>query len=512
MAIVNERDFPPLPSQNATRRRAAERVVESNAAEPPTTKPLPELSHLPNELISQIFSYLPGMDIEDFQLLTLLRLALTSPHFYDVVIGKIYSKYDSRFCEPYTFLRTMIDAPRLVKYVHNVEIELGTCPSHPSQRYHATASDKKIIKEGLRALSTSDWKEWASRCNEAYPNDYAPQKHALQNAILLHTPEIKRLGVRGIAKENLRHPSWIDLISRAATGSLSPQAHRFEKLQSISVEAGSLGLSELAPLFRLQSLRKLHLCHTYLYGYRQDDAEGAHKLQRLIPKACNDLEELDLESTYYTPPLLEVLVSSSRCLKSIKYETESELHLAERPPENGQLYKTLSEVLLCQKASLETLWVCCDPITEHDTKRSVHLRDNLKGFASLKHLSCPLGMLLNHDDDNFVERLPSSLLTFRTPVRNHTEDKQCLEALRDVVTSYREHVPDLEEVRVVAPEAATWFTYDWEPLVKLFSAETGISFVVEPGDTDDDAFEDWDDHETDSSDSSDEVDLYGDEE
>ncbi|KAI4673062.1 uncharacterized protein J4E78_001567 [Alternaria triticimaculans] len=508
MAIVNERDFPPLPSPNATRRRAAERVVETDAAEPPTTKPLPTLSDLPTELILQIINYFPGMDIEDFQLPTLLSLALTSRRFYNVVIDKIYSKYDSHFCEPYLFLRTMIEAPRLTKYVHNVEIQLGT---YSNQRYHATASDKKSIKEGLRALGTSDWKEWAARCNGTHLNDYAPQKHALQNATLLHAPKIKHLGVRGIAKENLRYPSWIDLISKAATSHLSSQVHRFEKLQSISVEAGSLGLSELAPLFRLQSLRKLHLCQTYLYGYRQDDAEGVHKLQRLIPRACNDLEELDLESTYYTPPLLEVLVSSSRCLKSIKYETESELHLAERPPENGQRYKTLSEVLLCQKASLETLWVCCDPVTEDDTKRNVHLRDNLKDFASLKHLSCPLGMLLNHDDDNFVERLPSSLLTFRTPVRNHTEDQQCLEALRDVVTSYREHVPDLEEVRAVAPEAATWFTYDWEPLVKFFSAETGISFVVEPGDTDDDAFSDWDGNETDSSQSSDEVDLYSDE-
>lgn len=511
MSVLNERDFPLLPSQNATRRRAAERGVKATAAGSPIPGSLATMNDLPNELMWQILDYLPSMDIEDFQLHTLLSLALTSRRLYQAVIGTIYSKYDSLFCEPYTFLRTMIANPELAKFVHTMNIEFGMHSGHPSQRYHAIASDKKIIKEGLRALGTSDWKEWATRCNGAYLNNYAPQKHALQNAILLLTPEIKRLSVRGLAKEDLRHPSWIDLISKAATGHLSSQAHRFKHLGSISVEAGSLGLSELAPLFRLQSLRKLQLSQTYMYGYRQLDAEGVHKLQRLIPKACNDLEELDLESTYYNSSLLEVMVSSSRCLKSIKYEADSEFHLSERPLPNGEPYKTLSEVLLCQKASLESLRVCCDPIVEDETERSVHLRDNLEGFASLKHLSCPLGMLLNHDTDNFVERLPSSLLTLRTLVRRHTEDQQCLEALREVATSYRKYVPKLEEVRVVAPEAASWFTYDWEPFVKLFLAGTGISFVVEPGDTEDDAFSDWDGHETDSSRSSDEYDLYSDE-
>jgi hypothetical protein len=158
---------------------------------------------------------------------------------------------------------------------------------------------------------------------------------------------------------------------------------------------------------------------------------------------------------------------------------------------------------------LEALDVFCDPIVDERNRRAVHLRDGLKAFVSLKQLSCPLGMIMDGCTDTFAERLPPSLLTFQTPVRRFTEDQQCLDALKDVAFCYRKHVPRLEEVRVIAPRSASWFRYDWEPLVQLFSAETSISFLVQHEDDDED-FGDWQDDSTESSRSSDEVDLYSD--
>jgi len=69
-------------------------------------------------------------------------------------------------------------------------------------------------------------------------------------------------------------------------------------------------------------------------------------------------------------------------------------------------------------------------------------------------------------------------------------------------------VPQLKEIRV-APLFASSLTYDWQRLVELFSVETGISFIVEPEDHGLD-FGDWKHDSTDSSRSSDEVDLYSD--
>jgi hypothetical protein len=166
-------------------------------------------------------------------------------------------------------------------------------------------------------------------------------------------------------------------------------------------------------------------------------------------------------------------------------------------------------VLDRQKASLETLHVFCDSIAEERTRSGIHLRDGLEDFVSLKHLSCPLGMIMSGVSDTFAERLPASLLTFRTPVRPSTNDQRYLKALDHVAFCHRTYVPQLKEVRVVVPQFASSLIYDWQRLVELFSVETGVSFIVEREDEDLD-FGDWKDDSTDSSRSSDEVDLYSD--
>jgi phage gp46-like protein len=512
MPIINERDFPLLPSQKAVRRRTAKHGTNDNASPSRISRSHASLVDLPDELILEIIDYLPGIDLDHFQLPTLLSLALTSRRLYRVVIEIIYARYNSHFCEPYTFLRTMMSNLRLAEFVHNIDMTFGSRTHREGRRYRPTARDKKTIKEGLRALGTSDWKEWATRCNEDLVND-----DALQNAILLHTPKITSLSILDFVTDRPRHRSWFDLITKAAAGTLSAQSHRFEHLRSIRVDARTSSLNDLAPLFRVQSLRKLQLREIYEYGMfdcitcrdpREHIEKSALKLQRLIPPACNNLEELDLERTYFSMLSLEVLLSSSRCLKSFKYDVSFD-YLLHRETPDEDCRNTLSEVLGSLKVSLEALDVFCDPIVDERNRRVVHLRDGLKAFVALKQLSCPLGMIMDGCTDTFAERLPSSLLTFQTPVRRFTEDQHCLDALKDVAFCYRKHVPRLEEVRVIAPRSASWFRYDWEPLVQLFSAETSISFLVQHEDDDED-FGDWQDDSTESSRSSDEVDLYSD--
>lgn len=512
MSIVNERDFPLLPSQDTKRRRATKRGIQGKASQPRIPGSHATLTDLPDELILEIVDYLPGIDLNHFQLPTLVNLASVSRRLYRIVIDMVYARYNSHFCEPYTFLRTMISNSRLAGFVHDVNITFGLWTRRGGRRYSPTAKDKKAIKEGLRALGTWDWKEWATQCNEDRSND-----EALQNAILLHTPNITSLSILDAVRDRSRRRAWFDLISKAAAGTLPGQAHRFEHLRSIRVDARTSSLSDLAPLFRLQSLRKLQLreVHEYRTGEcitcgsnREHDERSALKLQRLIPRACNNLEELDLECTYYTKFHLEVLLSSPRHLKTFRYDVSLD-HLPERPISNGDRVKTLCEVLDRQKASLETLHVFCDSIAEERTRSGIHLRDGLEDFVSLKQLSCPLGMIMSGVSDTFVERLPASLLTFRTPVRPSTNDQRYLKALDHVAFCHRTYVPQLKEVRVVVPQFASSLIYDWQRLVELFSVETGVSFIVEQEDEDLD-FGDWKDGSTDSSRSSDEVDLYSD--
>jgi hypothetical protein len=110
-----------------------------------------------------------------------------------------------------------------------------------------------------------------------------------------------------------------------------------------------------------------------------------------------------------------------------------------------------------------------------------------------------------------AERLPPSLLTFSTTIRQHTDDQDSLGALEDMAVYYCTHTAQLKEVNVVAPQSANWIKYDWKRLVSPFSA-AGIDFVLQNNIGDEDDFsEGWDDASTASSRSSDEVDLYSDE-
>ncbi|KAF1828701.1 hypothetical protein BDW02DRAFT_209632 [Decorospora gaudefroyi] len=512
MAIIYEHDFPLLPSQATKRRLTEESKGSARSNRSPTLVPAAILTYLPDELILGILYYLPGIDAHNFHLHSLLSLSLTCRRLNRIIVEKLYATYDSHFCEPYTFLRTMISNPRVAEFVQHANVIYGM-QAYRKTSYIPTARDKKIIKDGMRMVAVPGWKELATACNE-----YSSDQEGLHNAMLLHIPNITSLNIECSARFRGPRSAWVDLISKASAGTLSRRTHRFENLRSIKVDVRSITLSQIAPLFRLQSLRLLHLREIIQYGMERcrachgchgNEGRNASKLQRLIPQACNNLYELILEHTFYDMEFLDVLLASPRQLSSFKYDVSLE-HLSGiyMMPEST----LLSGIICHQKTSLETLDVFCDARAEEETHGEIHLHGSLKGFTSLKRLSCPLSMTAFGPSDNFVERLPSSLVAFRTMIRRDTDDHRCLDTLGHMAANYRIHIPRLKEVRVVTPKTAPWTTYDWEGLLNPMM-EAGVSFVVENDDDDedeDDDFGSWKDDTTESSRSSDEVDLYSD--
>jgi hypothetical protein len=510
MMLITEHDFPLLPSQHQlTPKREA--FDHARKLRMPGTRAT--LNDLPDELILEILHYLPGIDLDNFQLPTLLSLALTSRRLYRVVVEKIYLSYDSHFCEPYLFLRTLISNPQLADLVQNLNMTQGPQSHRGNVPYLPTAQDKKVIKGGMRALAVPGWKDWTADCNgDRITNE------PVHNAILLHTPNITSLRVEDVARVEKRCPAWFELISKASVGTLTEHTHRFEYLRSIKVDVRSATLSQLAPLFRLQSLRhfevgtvpepSMGIC-VNCNERHGEKLQTIAKLRRLIPEACNNLEELYLEHTFYCMEILEVLLASPRQLKSFKYDVLLD-HISEAYVEEDL---TLLTVLHHQRTSLETLNIFCDALAEGDTAGDIHLHDShhsLADFTSLKHISCPLSMIAPVCVDPLTERLPPSLLTFQTTIRRHTDDHGSLEELENMAAYYRSQTPQLKEVRVVATQSAKWLKYDWQRLVGPFS-EAGIDFVVQNGESDKYDFSDsWEESSTASSRSSDEVDLYSD--
>ena len=503
MPVINEYNFPLLPSRAAKRPK---RPISSHAR-----KPRVSIDDLPDELILEILSYLPGIDIGDFQLPALLSLALTNQLFYRLVIEKIYLAYDSHFCQPYLLLRTMISHPQLADFVQNVNMTQGPQMPRGNVSYLPTARDKRIIKEGLRILAIPGWKHWVAACNGDRITD-----ETVHNAILLHTPNIASLSVEDVARAETRCPSWVDLISKASAGNLRGRSHCFEHLRSIKVDIRSATLSQLAPLFRLQALRYLQLRNISENGMGTcidcDECHGKKqqivpKLQRLIPQACNRLEMLSLEHTFYCMEILEVLLASPSQLKSFNYEVSLD-HISEAYIEEDL---TIATILRHQRTSLENLNITCDPLAEEETSGDIHLHDSLVDFISLKHITCPLGMIAPVYVDPLADRLPPLLLTLHTTIRRHTSDQGSLSELEQMAAYHQPLTTQLEEVRVIAPQSAKWLKYDWARLVSPF-AEAGISFVIQNEyEDEDDLGDDWDDASTASSRSSDEVDLYSDE-
>lgn len=512
MTIINQRDFPLLPSQEARHRSVIARGAAGRAASFGGRASRATLNDLPDELILEILGYLPGIDLDQYQLPTLLNLAFTSRRLYRVVIDKAYAQFDSHFCEPYLFLHTLISNSQLAKLVNEVKIIFGQWALRKDTRHVPTAKDKKTIKEGLRASDIPGWKDWATECNEKRGSD-----EAVHNAIMLHTPNVTSISIQDFTSTPSQHPAWVDVISKATMGAFG-KTHRFEHLKSIKIHVRWSTLAQIAPLFRLQSLLILHLgglleCDMDTYigdsGDTKRRSELALKLQRLIPRGCNNIEELSLEHTYYNKCFLEVLVSSSRKLKAFKYEVSLD-HLTawEIPPETNS--RPMIKVLESQKASLETLRVFCDAQAEEETHGEIHVRDSMAEFTSLKHLSCPLGMIMPECSDTFAEKLPPSLLTFQTTIRQYTTDQKGIGALEHIIANSQTHTPRLQEVLVVIPHSASWIKYNWEDLVRT-SSEVGLDFRLEEEEEDTSGFSDsWRGGSIGSSHSSDEVELYSD--
>lgn len=495
---VNKWDFPPLPSQRATKPKT--RMSRRHREVPGSNV---NINDLPDELIVNILDYVPGVNMGDFQLPTLLSLSRVNRRLRNIVIESLFQTYDSHFCEPYTFLRTVITNPQLANFVRNVDITNGTMAHADRKPYRATAQDKKIIKEGLRKLEMPDWKVWAMICNELNPD-----LETLHAAILMHVPNITSLFVHSTGFVETQKAKWLELL-QVASNTMTPQrAHSFQHLRSIRFEANGISVMRMAPLFRLPSLRQLSIIGGV--HYILSSSETISKLKRMISPAGNDIEVLHLEQSFYHRNILSVLLASPRQLKEFEYGVDSDLPLGVQDALRSITQSNLYTALEHQRSSLEKLHLPYDGSSARDYANSMGLHGNLHRLDALLHLRCPTAAI---SDPTLVDSappfgsLPPMLKTLHISDGPTGSIEHGFTLLEYVAKNHQSCGPKLEEVRFSPPFLSREFERDLTQLVALFS-RTGINFVVEEAEEDDD----WANDESDSSHSSDEVDLYSDEE
>jgi hypothetical protein len=237
--------------------------------------------------------------------------------------------------------------------------------------------------------------------------------------------------------------------------------------------------ASLLHILRTPSLRTLHinkLCH-YVQG-----PDAAHVISALFPKSRNDLNELHLERSFVRNDTLAFLISTSRRLKSFKYEiTLDDAHYYALMMDFGTT--TLVAAIRHQKKSLESLTIMPKMAIESRQSRLFSLREGVQDLSSLKYLSCPLGTIAGGEDTiPLSKKLPPSLLNLHAIIRYKCkQDVKALRALKGMATEWSDKTSLPTVVRVtVENHVSPWLRYDWVHLVRSFSLK-GVELVVEGG-------------------------------
>ncbi|OAL57477.1 hypothetical protein IQ07DRAFT_582633 [Pyrenochaeta sp. DS3sAY3a] len=455
--VVDERNFPPLPSQIF----GSDGCDVQRAAKPKQF--VATIIDLPNELISEILDYLSKDGIR-FEISALVSLSSTNRRFNRVVTDRLYATYYSQFCQPYLFLRSIISNPYLATLVRNVEIS----PSPVAhKRYAPTAQDKKIIKEGFRRLGIPDWKTWASVCNTTGLDN------TLYSAILVHAPKITSLIQKG--KGVHLHGPKAESLNRRITS--FENTHAFQYLQTVEIQAVQLKFDHVLPFLCLQSLRRLVIVGLSVSGPRQ----LINALQRVLPSSSNNIEELSLDYFCLHKAVFKALISSSKRLKSLKYNGYIARLLRHDDIQSERVtsgWETFSAVLRPQIKSLESLDIAIPYSSLEKERGPVHFHKDLSDFVGLKHLKCPLNLIMETSTDapiNFFENLPPSLLTVDTYITSWVDHEAHLKALEQV--AYGERGPmSLKKAQIRVSYHVT-SGLDWGNLIQPLS-DVGVELIV----------------------------------
>jgi hypothetical protein len=472
MFILNSRNFPPLPSDRASRKDRKRKARAANFA---------CIDDLPDELLLSILDYLPGIDLESFQLTALRNLSRVNRRFHGLVTEKLYATYSSFFVEPYLFLRTVVNNAHLASRVRHVDFLCGKWAHRERKRYKPNAQDKKTIKDGLRALGIPDWKTWATNCNT---ND--TDLDILHTAILMQTSKVSSITIHDDLIGNYpgtKIPKWVDLFKRANLGTSLGHMHRFGNLRSLRIEIAEVSVTTLAPVFRTPSLRNISI-----RGLAEENTVGQRMeqdLQHVLPQRCNELDELHMEYSFLPNNVLAIIVASARALKVLRYE-----HTLDVIGEDAFGLSTfgptkLVEALESQKTTLESLTFTTDEEgdTEQDFTPLFNLCNGLQNFEKLKYICCPLDCIVNEHsnaDTTLPERLPPSLTTFHIILRERFAELNIDHARvwEELATNHAVYVPYLKQVNLSIDACLdVWLDHDWSDITEHFLAN-GIDFTV----------------------------------
>ncbi|KAF2875942.1 hypothetical protein BDV95DRAFT_286088 [Massariosphaeria phaeospora] len=515
--MLNNKDFPPLPSDKDSQNHRT--THQAQKLEVPKRHPNATMDDLPDELILRILEYLPFPDVDDpyqsidnSQLtnLALGQLSATNRRLHNIVSEQLYASFRSSVCAPYLFLRTMISNRHAAHQVRSISFKYGPYACCRGGRYVPSIADRKVVKEGLKALEIPGWKDWATDCNDQVAEEM------LYASILMHTPNVTSLTIDD-GTVPYKIPKWLELVRRAVSRTPFGRVHWFPNLQTIEIDVGPLKLRHLAPLFRLPSLRKLQLD-----GLVELGVNGKEDLPGVIPHS-SPIEELLLPGCLLQTKVLGKMLLSCRRLKtfeheysdtkyvyqgsgeqywrasnSVEDENEDENEHEARPLD----FDTLATYLQYHSKSLNTL-ILSREMKDHPsffyTPEALRTLGDLQSFPALTHLVIELRLLLDVNakrPKKLSEHLPLALKTISFYMGGDDRKRGWMALLEEMIASHGTSFLSLEEFTLFC--RAPWRRdYDWEQLRKRF-LDVGVTFhKIVDVDTDTDSDSDIDDTDSD---------------
>ncbi|KAF2006366.1 hypothetical protein P154DRAFT_559440 [Amniculicola lignicola CBS 123094] len=473
MMNLDSRDFPPLPSQQPSQ-RPKEALPLSTQLTSHQKRIRTTLNDLPNELLLLILDFLPNYEDPALRrtypydpeherrcwlgnrsqyLATLLPLSSTCHRLHSLVAEKLYSDYDSALASPYLFLRTVISNPNIARLVRSVSFQPDyVYHDGPRRKFrHPTVSDRGIIKSGLKALGLSGWKSWATHCNEGVNQEY------ILATILMYTTNVKTVDYR--RGYGVSVPQWLTLIKSVTSRNPFGQPHDFAHLQSVQIDAQSLGSSQLAPLFRLPSLRHLRLENL-------EDLNTVEQISGTLPKwslapRSSSLEELSLPSCFVHSRNLAAILNACHHLKVFSYKFPNDR--SSRIPHHGLdldpifiHHPTVYTALRASRSSLEKIEYMpafCDHCENAADFNYSHRQGPLGSFLDFPRLSSVSGTLGAFVDvrrgpnATLADQLPQAVTNIHVSIGCNVE-RDCILSLEHLVETFAIHVPKLDMVSI----------------------------------------------------------------
>lgn len=232
-------------------------------------------------------------------------------------------------------------------------------------------------------------------------------------------------------------------------------------------------LLQVGPIFQLASLRRFVALGLFEDGAPKNGEVGA--LERIMPPASSNIEELHLKKEcFVSMDKLTVVIASARRLTTFSYDLCSPLVADDDELEQMLGSKKLSDILHCQRFSLESL-----QLTTHFSQTTLPLAirfQRLGAFQSLRQLYCPImSVHCNHSDmsTTFMDMFPSSLDTLHLTVPPYLSGDTCKRSVEHLVKNYPVLAPALRELRV-----SPWSYHNWKRCESLCS-KLGLAFKTD---------------------------------